>query len=121
MFLGHLEAPTSHPRTPVFLLEPLRPGPLLQEHRTSSTFTLRRERLTRPLDEHGAPTISLQEYPEFLGMLNDEKFRQELMAMPVSTLARFGVHLEPGDVPRSVELPSPQNGAKITAFWAALL
>lgn len=116
MFLGHShEAAVSRlgrQEVPIFLLEPLRAKVSLQKHRRAPV-SLREPSAWRQA------TVSLQEHPEFLRLLADKRFRQELKAKPVEVLARFGVRLASREVPAgSVELPSPP--AKIDLAWTAL-
>lgn len=61
-------------------------------------------------------TISLQEHPALIGMLNDEQFRQELETRPVDVLKRFGVHLRAEEVPHAVDLASPPKGKAAYVF-----
>lgn len=66
-----------------------------------------------------ANSVSLQEHPEFLSLLQDEKFRQELQAKPAAVLASLGVSLDASDVPASVELP--EAPVDYQAFYAGLM
>ena len=117
MFLGHSQQPTDHQKVPLFLLERLRPGLLLQSHGVRPV-SLEPRHTAVSVRKRQAPAISLQEHPEFLRLLNDERFRQELKAKPAEVLARFGVHLASREVPSSVDLPSPPG--KVYLAWTAL-
>ena len=69
--------------------------------------------------------VSLQEHPEFLSLLRDDGFRQELKAHPLEVLGRFGLHLQAEDIPSEVDLPDVsemQTSGKGPVFpWAGLL
>lgn len=68
---------------------------------------------------NSSPTVSLQEHPEFLAMLQNEGFRQELQANPMEVLERFGVRL--AEPPASTRLPSiPQSDTRAVR-WVGLV
>ncbi len=52
---------------------------------------------------------SLQEHPDFLTLLQDDGFRQELKAHPAEVLGRYGLHLKSEDVPDVVSLPKASD------------
>lgn len=121
MFLGHAQQSTDHPRTPPFFRVSSGSAALLHEHVGTSAFFLEPPRRTSTRQERQErPAISLQEHPELIRLLNDERFRLELRAKPVEVLARYGVHLSASDVPQSLDLPSLPPPKALMA-WEALL
>ena len=69
-------------------------------------------------------TVSLQEHPEILALLQDDDLRQELQDRPAEVLGRYGLHLEAKDIPRVVQLPRVSDfsdRAAIGPRWMGLI
>lgn len=121
MFLGHSQQPADYRDRPIFLRESSRPTVSLRKHTGVPVFSLESHRSVPPVQQkRQEPTLSLQEHPEFLRLLNDERFRQELRAKPVKVLARFGVQLRSGEMPHSIELPLVQAVGGLEVVWTGL-
>lgn len=82
--------------------------------------------LTMAYEQKINHVVSLQEHPDFLSLLQNETFRQELQARPVEVLGQCNISMGADDIPDSVhisEVPGDLEVADrfVEEIWATLL